>query len=401
MERPNSWASEIPGPAGRVGSVPTGTAMRTGLKQRVAVINRDRDRSHRWRLLARVLTAFLVLIAVASQRRSLLAATHRLGRLSPAWLALAIGAEILSFLAAAELQHHLLVGTGTRVDRSSLVALTYAGTAMSATLPAGPAVSGRYVYRTLLRRGSSAGAAAWVLAATAVLSLVSLVVLGVIGAQIRGLGVVCSAVGAGVAGAALLISAGLLLALVWSSRHQQRVEALVSGLASWWAARRQTLGRLGRTPLPARTGGGAVFRLAGDDVELRQVLSAARLSGALALASANWLADLAALAVAFAALRLAIPWQGLLLAYAVTQVITTIPVLPGSIGLAEGSMAAALVCSGVHPPEAVAGVLVYRLVSFWMVLPTGWLAWIFLRRRGAGVEEATAGPCGPPLVSVA
>jgi uncharacterized protein (TIRG00374 family) len=113
------------------------------------------------------------------------------------------------------------------------------------------------------------------------------------------------------------------------------------------------------------------------------------LGAALALAGANWLADLAALAVAFAALGLAVPWQGLLLAYAVTQLVTTIPLLPGSIGLAEGSMAAALVCSGVHPTEAVAGVLVYRLVSFWLVLPTGWLAWTFLRRHGGRLDEAT------------
>jgi hypothetical protein len=129
-----------------------------------------------------------------------------------------VAAEVLSFVVAAELQHHLLVGTGTRVDRSSFVALTYAGTAMWAALPAGPVVSGRYVYRTLLRRGSSAAAAAWVLAATAVLSLVSLVVLGVMAAQIRGLGVVCSATGGAVGAFALLIAAGLVWALVWSSR---------------------------------------------------------------------------------------------------------------------------------------------------------------------------------------
>ena len=77
------------------------------------------------------------------------------------------------------------------------------------------------------------------------------------------------------------------------------------------------------------------------------------------------------------------PWQGLLLAYAATQVATSIPLLPGSIGVAEGSMAAALVCAGVHPTAAVAGVLVYRFVSFWLILPVGWLAWRCLRRDEA------------------
>jgi uncharacterized membrane protein YbhN (UPF0104 family) len=46
-------------------------------------------------------------------------------------------------------------------------------------------------------------------------------------------------------------------------------------------------------------------------------------------------------------------------------------------------MAAALVCSGVRPSAAIAGVLVYRLVSFWLVLPAGWLAWGYLDRRQA------------------
>ncbi|MDQ1426659.1 MAG: hypothetical protein QOK39_135, partial [Acidimicrobiaceae bacterium] len=43
--------------------------------------------------------------------------------------------------------------------------------------------------------------------------------------------------------------------------------------------------------------------------------------------------------------------------------------------------------------EALAGVLVYRVVSFWLVLPTGWLAWMFLRHRETRLEEAQAFPC--------
>jgi uncharacterized membrane protein YbhN (UPF0104 family) len=343
--------------------------------------------------VVRFASALSILIAVASQRHSLLSALQRLGRLSPAWLAVAVAAEIVSFMAAAELQHHLLVGTGTRVDRLSLVALSYSGTAMSAILPAGPAVSGRYMYRTLLRRGSSAAAAAWVLAAAAVLSLVSLLLLGLVGAQIRGFGVVCSAIGAGVGVSVLLIAAGLVGVLVWSSCHQRRVELLVSSVAGWWNRHSQIMGRwLGRPYSPANAEFGGLIRLAAGDGKHHDALGTARLSAALALAAANWLADLAALAVSFAVLGFAVPWRGLLMAYAVTQLVTTIPVLPGSIGLAEGSMAVALVCSGVNPTDAVAGVLVYRVVSFWLVLPTGWLAWIFLRHHGARLEEATAGP---------
>jgi uncharacterized membrane protein YbhN (UPF0104 family) len=343
---------------------------------------RSSKSSHRRRCVLRVVVAIAIVVVVASQRRSLVAATDRLGQVAPAWLVLAVAAEAVSFLAAAELQHQLLAGTGTRVDRRCLIALSYAATAMSATLPAGPAVSGRYTYRALTRRGSTAGAAAWVLAAAAVLSTVSLALLGLIGAQLRGLGVLCSLVGGVVGVAVVLVAAGAVAALVWSSRHRRRLEGLVRS----WSARRKGRGIVARRlGLPSRptdtdTDTGAVGWLSAAGVDRHRALGPARLSAALGLAGANWLLDIAALAVAFVALGLEVPWQGLLLAYAVTQLATTVPLVPGSIGVAEGSMAAALVCSGVHPSAAIAGVLVYRLVSFWLVLPAGWLAWRYLNR---------------------
>jgi hypothetical protein len=130
-------------------------------------------------------------------------------------------------------------------------------------------------------------------------------------------------------------------------------------------------------------------------------LGPARLSAAVGLAGANWLADVAALAVAFVALGVDVPWQGLLLAYAVTQLVTSVPLLPGSIGVAEGSMTAALVSSGVHADAAVAGVLAYRLVSFWLVLPAGWLAWTSLKRREARPGEPIDRPIGRSSESAA
>jgi uncharacterized membrane protein YbhN (UPF0104 family) len=237
---------------------------------------------HRCRWLLRVVGALALIVVVVSQRHSLLAATDRLGRVSPAWLVLAVAAETFSFLAAAELQHQLLAGTGTRVDRRCLIALSYAATAMSATLPAGPAVSGRYSYRALTRRGSTAGAAAWVLAAAAVQSTVSLALLAVIGAQFRGLGVLCSALGGVVAVAVVLVAAGAVAALVWSSRHRRRLERLVR----FWSARGKVARgmvarRLGLPTRPADTDRDAVGWLSGSGVDQHRAIGPARLSVAL------------------------------------------------------------------------------------------------------------------------
>jgi hypothetical protein len=71
-------------------------------------------------------------------------------------------------------------------------------------------------------------------------------------------------------------------------------------------------------------------------------------------------------------------------------------------------MAAALIHAGVRPDHAFAVVLVYRLVTRGILLPTGWLAWAGLRRRdhllsvgrltaaGKTTREAGIGTAGLP-----
>src|SRR5207248_3103906 len=54
-------------------------------------------------------------------------------------------------------------------------------------------------------------------------------------------------------------------------------------------------------------------------------------------------------------------------------------------GIVEGSLTFALIAYGQSASEAVAIVLLYRIVSFWGVVPLGWLSWAYLalqQRRG-------------------
>jgi uncharacterized protein (TIRG00374 family) len=105
-----------------------------------------------------------------------------------------------------------------------------------------------------------------------------------------------------------------------------------------------------------------------------------RWMGVYTVAAANWVADWAVLGVSFLALGFGVPWKGLLLAYAVSQVAASLPLL-GCVGVVETSLTVALVCVGVKADHALAAVLVYRLISFWSTLPLGWLAWDWLRRQ--------------------
>jgi uncharacterized membrane protein YbhN (UPF0104 family) len=60
---------------------------------------------------------------------------------------------------------------------------------------------------------------------------------------------------------------------------------------------------------------------------------------------------------------------------------------PGGFALVELAMTAALTASGLHSSAALAAVVAYRFISFWLVLLGGWVAFIGLahplrRRRG-------------------
>ena len=105
-----------------------------------------------------------------------------------------------------------------------------------------------------------------------------------------------------------------------------------------------------------------------------------------AWAAANWLLDATVLWLFLAAFghRTSIP--GLLVAYGLANVLAAVPISPGGLGVIETTLIVTLV--GFDTPRAVAslGVAAYRLVQFWIPIPTGALAWASLaggRRRDA------------------
>jgi putative heme transporter len=48
-------------------------------------------------------------------------------------------------------------------------------------------------------------------------------------------------------------------------------------------------------------------------------------------------------------------------------------VAPGGLGVVEVALSAALVAAGLRSGDALAAVLVYRLISLWLVMAAGWL----------------------------
>jgi len=320
----------------------------------------------------------MVIVAVAAiavwQHKALASGATRLGTVSPSFVAAALLAELVSFLALAEVQHRLLQAGNAPVDRRSLVAIDLASGAIGATVPVGFAFSTVYTYRQFTRRGARPAVAVWALAVSGALCVAGLAALGTAGAQVGGLGVLSSPLGTVVGASFAITAVGILSALMWLSRSTTRLERaarVVGGLQA-------SVYRMLHRPLPEEAWGDAglfaLDRPGGVSLRVRDW------AGLFALAEVNWLADIAALALALAAIGAGVPWGGLVFAYALSQVASSIPLLPGSVGVAEGSLALALVGVGVRPADAIAAVLTYRLITFWVLLPVGWALWARLRR---------------------
>jgi putative heme transporter len=339
---------------------------------------RDERGSPRWRIAARLALVAVLAGMVAIYHRDLVRSFSTLGHLSGRWFALAVAAELVSVVSFALSRHRLLGVSARRPSRWAMVRITYAASALSMSLPfAGTGLGAIYEYRQFRRRGVDPAAAGWTLAVSGIFSTSSLAVLLVAGAILSGASV--GAV-AGFAGAAVYLVPGLVVLL---AIRYQRVRKSLSQLFLRLAARVQRLPRKPATrerleDLPAQLEG-FLDRIASLRLPGRGYLAV------FGLATLNWAGDCTALALAIRAAGMPVPWHALLLAYGAGAAVGSTGLTPGGFGLVELTVAAALTVGGLPAAGALAAVLAYRLVNFWLVLGIGWL--VMLRSGG----RATSG----------
>ena len=70
-----------------------------------------------------------------------------------------------------------------------------------------------------------------------------------------------------------------------------------------------------------------------------------------------------------------------MLAYVSAELLAQIPLTPGGLGFVEAGLVGTLTVAGVPGPAALAATLLYRLVSYWLPLPLGGLAYLAFRCR--------------------
>jgi uncharacterized protein (TIRG00374 family) len=100
---------------------------------------------------------------------------------------------------------------------------------------------------------------------------------------------------------------------------------------------------------------------------------------AVAWAAANWVLDAASLWVFLAAFGHRMAPDGLLVSYGIAFVLAAIPITPGGLGVVEATLTSLLVGFGAPRGEAILAVISYRLVNFWLPIPLGGLAYVWLK----------------------
>ncbi|MET7401417.1 YbhN family protein [Dactylosporangium sp. NPDC005572] len=286
----------------------------------------------------------------------------------PGWLLVAVGAALASMRAYASMQGRLLRSAGVRVPMAQQLALAYAAHSLSVTLPGGPAFSTGLNYRQMRRFGASPAVTSWCIALSGLLSAAALAVITAAGAV--------TAHGAPRWPALAALAAAVALATAGVRRLARTPDALAPVLA--------VVNRVRRRP----PGHGA-DRLAEFLGQLRATrLTPAHATVAAGYALLNWLLDAACLWLCLHAVAGGVGPGRLLLAYCAGMAAGTVTIVPAGLGIIDGALVLGLTTAGAATSAAVAGVVLYRLVSFGFIIALGWLALLLIRRR----ESTKDGP---------
>jgi uncharacterized membrane protein YbhN (UPF0104 family) len=118
------------------------------------------------------------------------------------------------------------------------------------------------------------------------------------------------------------------------------------------------------------------------DLPRRSALGRRGLAAVAVLSFANWLLDCACLWAALAAVHATVPVHGLLLVYTLSRLVANLPLLPGGGGTVEASLVLGFAAFEHTSASVVAGVLLFRVITCWGIVPVGWLAVAADRRPG-------------------
>jgi uncharacterized protein (TIRG00374 family) len=316
-------------------------------------------------LLVVVALAGLAVVAIRVVYGSgpqLVEAADVLGRVNAGWLIVALVLEAGSYISFAQGQRVLLRSAGRPLGLPSLTAMATAGQALANCIPAGVAASSVYIVRQQLRIGVDGLLSGEVQVIQNILYMAALAVLAFAGAQIAGDTSSTETVpGLRYVAIGLLAAMAVIIAITAVLRRRGLDVKVYR-----WVVRRMASDRETADRLASHTGTLSPGR--------RDWVFASLATGA------TWLLDCGCLAACFTAIGASVPWRGLLLTYCAGQLATALPISPGGLGVVEGSLTVALTQFGGSATSTLAAVLLYRMYSYWAILPAGLGCHLALRR---------------------
>jgi uncharacterized protein (TIRG00374 family) len=326
-------------------------------------------RHHPLRWILVILTCGIAAFFLTPKVSEALDALHSLDAHATGWLIVGVLGELGSLLVFT-LVTFTLLDLAVRPTFNRLLKIDLATIALSHAVPAGSAAGTALGYGLLAEAGVGGVEAAFVKVSQSVISGIMLQVLLVI-ALVTGAvteGSSAAYLGTGIAGGVIMLATLTLAGIL----HQR---------PEW--IRNIAGGTLGRIPKLSRPRVEQVVMSLSE--RLRGLThDRSRLAIVCGWSMANWLLDLMSLWACLHAFGANTSLVKLTVAFAVAQVVASLPVSPGGLGLVEGSLIGILAGFGTPESVAVLGVLIWRLWNFWLPLPIGAGAYgliLFGRRR--------------------
>lgn len=311
-------------------------------------------------LILALIVEYLVLPQLAGPRKL----AHLLTQVNPLLLLAGVGLEAGALLSYAQLTRAVLPGSD-RTKFFTIFRIQLTTLSVSHCAPGGTAAGTALGYRLMTQFGIQPGDAGFALGmqgiGSAVVLNVILWIALIVSIPVWGFSAVYLI--AAMVGAILLIASGALLYAF--TRGEESVGRLLERAAA-------------RLPFVD----GAALRRSFVELATRLAeLGRQRrlLLHALVWASLNWLLDAASLAVMVGAFGHWVNPDGLVVAYGLANVLAVIPITPGGLGVVEATLTTLLVGFGTPQGIATLGVVVYRLINFWLPIPIGGLAYLSLQ----------------------
>jgi uncharacterized protein (TIRG00374 family) len=299
-----------------------------------------------------------------------------LARADIVWIVIALGFNLLSFVAYIALFRGVVGGegrgaVGRRLDWSASYQITLAGLAATRLFAAAGAGGVALTYWALRRAGMGRRETATRMVAFLVLLyavyMLTLVVCGIFlriglfpGSSPVGMTIVPAALGG------VLIVIFLLVSLIPGD-----IERRLSEWTRGYRRRGRWLRRLAAGPALVATGTRTAIGLARDP---------SRGLPATLGAIGFWAANIAVLWACFHAFGEAVPKAVLVQGFLVGMTANLLPFFPGGVGAVDAGMIGAFLAFGEPASAVIVSVLAYRVIAFWLPILPGAVAYLQLRR---------------------